>query len=169
MDQTAEFAEYVSVRWAALVRSAVLLGCPRQDAEDLVQSVLARCWASWSKVRDADNRDAYVHRVLVNTHIDSRRRRWWGELPAASVPESGADSEELSNVDVTDAVERALGGLSRVNRVVVVLRFYAHLSEQETAQVLNISPGTVKSRLSRALSQLSQDEHLTNSPDGTLP
>lgn len=169
MDRDDEFAEYVGVRWAALVRSAILLGCPRQDAEDLVQSALARCYASWAKVRDADSRDAYVHRILVNSHTDGRRRRWWGELPVANVPEHPSETDEQHRVDETDAVERALGGLSRIHRTVVVLRFYAHLSEWETAQVLNISQGTVKSRLSRALTQLSQDDHLTNTLDGSVP
>jgi RNA polymerase sigma-70 factor (sigma-E family) len=169
MDRDGEFAEYVAVRWATLVRSAILMGCPRQDAEDLVQSTLARCYASWARVRSADSRDAYVHRILVNSHLDSRKRRWWGEVPVADVPEYPSETDEEHRVDETDALERALGGLSRIHRTVVVLRFYAGLSERETAQVLNISPGTVKSRLSRALTQLSKDDHVTNTPDGSEP
>lgn len=168
MGRDEEFTEYVSGRWAALVRSAVLLGCSRHDAEDLVQSALARCYISWAKVREADHRDAYVYRVLVNSHTDSRRRRWWVERPAARVPERVLEADGVSNVDAADAVERALGGLSRTNRSVVVLRFFAHLSELETARALNISQGTVKSRLSRALLQLSRDEHLTDLRDGTV-
>lgn len=153
-------------RWPALVRSAVLLGCNPQEAEDLVQTALTRCYISWSKVSKADDRDAYVYRVLTNCHIDSRRRRWWGERPSAEPRERADPTDATANVDVVDAVQRALGSLSSANRVVVVLRVFAQLSEQQTAEVLGVARGTVKSRLSRALVQLSRSEHLTELPDG---
>ena len=81
-----------------------------------------------------------------------RRPRWcaatqWGKVSRAA-----------------DAARRALGNLSKPNREVVVLRYFVHLSEQQTARVLDIAPGTVKSRLSRALAQLSLDPHLTDLP-----
>jgi RNA polymerase sigma-70 factor (sigma-E family) len=167
MGRDEEFSQYVSVRWAALVRSAVLLGCSRPDAEDLVQSALARCYVAWGKVHDADNRDAYVYRVLVNGLRDSRRRRWWAERPSEHLPEHGDDTDENARVDVADVVERALGGLSEAHRSVVVLRYFAHLSERETALALKIAPGTVKSRLSRALTELSKSEHLADTPNGS--
>jgi RNA polymerase sigma-70 factor (sigma-E family) len=166
MDWDTEFTEYVAIRWAALVRSAVLLGCNVHDAEDLVQRALSRCYVSWPKVRTADNRDAYVYRVLVNAHADSRRRRWWGEQPSPLLPEQADEADEASKVDLADAVERALGRLSEANRSVVVLRYYARLSERETADALNISQGTVKSRLSRALTELSKSDHLADLADG---
>ena len=58
-----EFTEYVTARWPTLVRSAVLLGCTPSEAEDLVQSALERCLLKWNRVRAAEDRDAYVHRV----------------------------------------------------------------------------------------------------------
>jgi DNA-directed RNA polymerase specialized sigma24 family protein len=106
MDWDTEFTEYVAIRWAALVRSAVLLGCNVHDAEDLVQRALSRCYVSWPKVRTADNRDAYVYRVLVNAHADSRRRRWWGEQPSPLLPGQADEADEAANVDLADAVER---------------------------------------------------------------
>jgi len=69
-----EFTEYVTARWPTLVRSAVLLGCTPPEAEDLVQSALERCLLKWNRVRVAEDRDAYVHRVLVNCFRSSRRR-----------------------------------------------------------------------------------------------
>jgi DNA-directed RNA polymerase specialized sigma24 family protein len=73
-----EFSEYVAARWPRLVRSAVLLGCSAAEAEDVVQTALTRCLVSWSRVQRADDRDAYVHRVLINTFTSARRRRWTG-------------------------------------------------------------------------------------------
>jgi len=57
-------------------------------------------------------------------------------------------------------VHRAMAGLSRVNREVVVLRYFVQLSEAQTAAALGVPAGTVKSRLSRALASLAQDRHL---------
>lgn len=68
---------------------------------------------------------------------------------------------------MSDAIHRALGELSKVNREVVVLRYYAHLSERQTAEVLGIAPGTVKSRLSRALDRLADNNHLSDLAEGT--
>jgi RNA polymerase sigma-70 factor (sigma-E family) len=166
LDRDQEFSQYVGARWASLVRSAALLGCAPDDAEDIVQTALTRCYLAWSKVRDADNRDAYVYRVLVNTVRDSVRRHWRRERPTESPPDV-VESAQTDRVDVADAIERALGGLSHAHRDVVVLRYFAHLGERETALALKIPAGTVKSRLSRALSELSDNEHLTDLMDGT--
>jgi RNA polymerase sigma-70 factor (sigma-E family) len=157
----AEFSEYVSLRWARLVRSAVLLGCSPPEAEDVVQAALTRCLVSWAKVRRADDRDAYVHRVLINPFTSSRRRRWTGELPVAATPERLTD-DETASYDDADAVRRSLARLSPDQRTAVVLRYYAHLSEQQMANVLGVAPGTVKSRLSRALKLLADDPHLSD-------
>lgn len=103
--------------------------------------------------------DAYVHRVLINTFTSSRRRHWTGEHPTAVLPErSGPD--QTAGVDDSDALLRALDQLTSDQRTVVVLRYYAHLSEQQMAAVPGVATGTVKSRLSRALKNLSQDPQL---------
>ncbi|MFI5690325.1 SigE family RNA polymerase sigma factor [Kribbella sp. NPDC051586] len=159
-----EFTEYVTARWPTLVRAAVLLGCTPPEAEDLVQTALERCLVKWNRVRAADDRDAYVHRVLVNCFRSSRRRRWHGELPSAAIPESGG-GDRTADVDDSDAVMRALGRLPDDQRTAVVLRYYAHLNEQQMATVLGVAAGTVKSRLSRAVKALAQDPHLAELRD----
>lgn len=166
MDGEPDFSAYAAARWPALVRSAVLLGCAVAEAEDLAQTTLVRCYLAWPKVRRARDRDAYVYRILVNCHRDSHRRRWWAEKPTDRVPEL-ADPDRTAQVDTADAVARALARLSAVNREAVVLRYYAHLSEQQIAEVLRIAPGTVKSRLSRALAQLSTDADLADLNGGS--
>jgi RNA polymerase sigma-70 factor (sigma-E family) len=160
-----DFSAYAGARWAALVRSAIVLGCTLDEAHDLAQTTLIRCYTAWDKVQRADNPDAYVYRTLLNRHRDSRRRRWWGERPSATVPDRVL-ADETTRVDTTDAVHRALGNLSKVNREVVVLRYYANLSDREVAEVLGIAPGTVKSRMSRALHQLGTNPHLSDLPEG---
>ncbi|TDD20322.1 SigE family RNA polymerase sigma factor [Kribbella turkmenica] len=154
-----DFSEYVAARWPGLVRSAVLLGCTHAEAEDLVQTALERCLLKWSKVQAANDRDAYVHRVLINTFLSGRRRRWTGEKPTAVLPEY-AGIDQVNGIDDTDAVMRALDRLPSDQRTAVVLRYYAHLSEQQMATVLDVAAGTVKSRLSRAVKALAQDPNL---------
>ncbi|WP_328526933.1 SigE family RNA polymerase sigma factor [Kribbella sp. NBC_00359] len=154
-----DFSEYVAARWPTLVRSAVLLGCNHPEAEDVVQTALERCLLKWGKVRAADDRDAYVHRILINTFLSARRRRWHGERPSAVLPEY-AGLDQTTGVDDTDAVTRALDRLPGDQRTAVVLRYYAHLSEQQMASVLGVPAGTVKSRLSRAVKALAQDPDL---------
>lgn len=160
-DRNAEFGEYVAIRWTRLVRSAVLLGCTPPEAEDVVQAALIRCLVSWSKVKDADDRDAYVHRVLINTFTSTRRRRWVDERPVAAVPDA-AVLDATNALDEADALRRSLGRLSPDQRTAVVLRYYAHLTEQQMAVVLGVATGTVKSRLSRALKILADDTHLSD-------
>ena len=154
-----DFSEYVAARWPTLVRSAVLLGCSHPESEDLVQTALDRCLVMWNKVRAADDGDAYVHRVLINSFLSARRRRWHGERPSAVLPESPG-TDQTAGVDETDAVMRALDRLPTDQRTAVVLRYYAHLSEQQMASALGIATGTVKSRLSRAVKALAQDPNL---------
>ena len=159
LTRNSDFSEYVAARWPRLVRSAVLLGCSEAEAEDIVQTALERCLIHWRKVERANDRDAYVHRVLINTFTSSRRRRWNTETVVATVPDR-MGPDETEQVDHADAVLRSMDRLTHDQRAVVVLRFYAHFTEQQMAEALGIATGTVKSRLSRALKTLSDDPHL---------
>lgn len=159
MDRDEDFAAYVDARRARLVRSAVLLGCSYQEAEDVAQTALTNCYRAWDKVRRASDVDAYVYRVLVNSLRESRRRRWWGEHASSDVPDRpGADAADAMVVSAT--VRQALLRLRREDRAVLVLRFFVDLSERQVAAALDIPPGTAKSRVSRALAQLSSDSDL---------
>jgi DNA-directed RNA polymerase specialized sigma24 family protein len=74
--QDEDFAEFASGRWLTLARSAVLLGASHHEAEDLAQTVLMRCYVSWSKVSAADFPDAYVAPMVAGAAlgVSSRRR-----------------------------------------------------------------------------------------------
>jgi RNA polymerase sigma-70 factor (sigma-E family) len=154
-----DFDEYVAARRPTLVRAAVLLGCPQPDAEDVVQTALLKCFRSRRRVSRAEQPEAYVYRVLVNTLRDARARRWNDELPTEQLPDRATDEPDVAT---GLAVRRALAAMSADHREVLVLRYYADLSELETADVLLISPGTVKSRTSRALAALAADRNVSN-------
>jgi len=156
-----DFTEYVAARRTSLVRSAVLLGCPQPDAEDVVQAALLRCYRHWRRVERADQPEAYVYQVLVNSLRDAMGRRWTGEVPTGELPDAGHHDDPTTGL----AVRRALTAMSREHREVLVLRFYADLSERATADALRLPVGTVKSRTARALAALAADGNLSGSHD----
>ncbi|GAB3852380.1 hypothetical protein GCM10028801_03430 [Nocardioides maradonensis] len=165
MDTDAAFSEYAAARWPALVRTGVLLGCDAATAEDLAQQTLLRCYVKWAAVARATDRDAYVAKLQLNLLRQSRRRRWWGERATAEPPEREV-ADATSSVDDADAVSRALAQLPTAQREAVVLRHYLHLTEQQIASVTGVAPGTVKSRLSRALSALAASPDLAELREG---
>lgn len=156
MSDDDEFTTFAASRWPTLVRSAVMLGCSRPDAEDLVQTVLATVWQRWRRVHGADDPDAYVYRMLTHQLASIRRRRWWGERPTDPNTRvfEGAAPDDVAASDDRDLVVRALRSLPHDQRVVLVLRHVADLSEQQTAAVLGVAAGTVKSRASRGLAAI---------------
>jgi RNA polymerase sigma-70 factor (sigma-E family) len=153
----ADFAAYLAARQPSLLRTAYLLTGNRHDAEDLVQTAFAKLYLSWDKVRDQGSMDGYVRRILVNEHNSLWRRAW-------KKREHSADDAVLHALDTPhhDTTDDGVGAalwdvvqtLPRKARAVVVLRYYEELSEAETAAVLGISVGTVKSQASRALATL---------------
>ena len=167
----AAYAAYAEKAWATLVRAAVFLGAMPHEAEDLAQTTLVRCYTGWERVSNADNRDAYVYRMLLNCLRDARRTRWWKDRSDQDVTDrgttAGAAGDAAEAVAVADAVHRALDCLSKPNRDVVVLRYFVQLTEKQTADVLGVPPGTVKSRLSRSLAQLAANDHLLDLSGGS--
>lgn len=147
----AEFTEFVDASWPRLYRVAWLLLGDHGLAEDLVQTALARTYASWHQIRDTSAAGIYARTVLVNTATSwFRRRSWRRELPTEVLPEGAREDDATPRPDLA----RALAELPARQRAVVVLRFYEDLDVAECARVLGIAPGTVKSQTSHALSKL---------------
>ncbi len=153
------FRDYVTTRSGSLLRMAYLLTRNLADAEDLVQSALAKTYQAWDRIEDRAALDGYVRRAIVNTHISSWRRRRLEEYPTDEIPDQ-AVADHASDSVLQDTLRRALDRLPHRMRVAVVLRYYADMSEAEIAEFLGVSQGTVKSTVSRAVAKLRIDAEL---------
>ena len=153
----------------ALLRTAYLLTGNRADAEDLLQTALAKTYLAWDRIREREALDGYVRRVMVNTHTSRWRRRKVAEYPTDALPERGAGRDATEDLALHDALWAALAGLPKRQRATLVLRYYEDLSEAETAAVLGVSVGTVKSTTSRALMKLRDSSALRDDPRTALP
>ncbi|GAA5144029.1 SigE family RNA polymerase sigma factor [Nocardioides marinquilinus] len=149
----AEFAEFMAARGTHLYRSALLLTGRPHAAEDLAQATLARAYASWRRVRAADDPVAYVHRMLVNTFLSRRRRRSSTELPVAQTPDVAARPDGVDHADRL-ALLASLATLAPLDRAVVVGRYWEDRSLHETAVALGLTEAAVKNRSLRALRRL---------------
>ena len=153
-DLEEEFREFVAARSGALLRTAYLLvGGDRGHAEDLLQTALTKTYLAWKRLGGIEAVEPYARRVLVNTATSWWRRRWHGERPTAVLPERAGPDQHDQAID-RDLVWREVRELPPRQRAVLVLRFYEDLSEAQTADLLEISPGTVKSQTARALATL---------------
>jgi len=160
---SAEFSAFATSRWPGLVRLAFGLTGDRWAAEDLAQSALARAYVSWRRVSRADDPDAYLRRILVNTAHRRFRRRRVTEQPG-ELPERAVDGP-ADLVGERAALLAALRLLPDRQRTVVVLRYWADLTDAQIAATLGCSPGTVRSQLSRALGKLRENPSLAEGDD----
>jgi RNA polymerase sigma-70 factor (sigma-E family) len=150
----AEFTEYLAVRQPTLLRTAYLLTGDRHQAEDVLQTSLAKLYLAWDKVHDRGAVDAYVRRIMVNENNSLWRRAWKKrEWATDEVPE-GAPHHDAYDDGTNDQLWQVVQTLPPKARAVVVLRYYEQMSEAEVADALGISVGTVKSQCSRALAAL---------------
>lgn len=150
----AAFTSYLEARQPALLRIAYLLTGDRHQAEDLLQTSLAKLYLAWDRVRDHEQVDAYVRRIMVNENNSLWRRGWKRREYATDVlPDTSAVHDEYDEGRGA-AVWAMVRELPPRARAVLVLRYYEQLTEAETADVLGISVGTVKSQTSRALAAL---------------
>ena len=157
LDADSALTELFRGHYASLLRLAVLLADDHASAEDLVQDAFARMHRSWARLRDPDKALAYLRASIANG-ARSRLRRLrtarrhveppWPHVPSAE--ESAAGRAEHAEVLA------ALDGLPHRQRQVLVLRYYAELSEAEIAATLGISAGAVKSHAHRGIAALTR-------------
>lgn len=160
MGSSADIREYVVARGAALSRAAYLLTGDRHAAEDLVQETYVVMVRQWRRI-DSHNPDPYVRRIMYSRFVDGwRRGRGREETLVAEPSENGGWSRSLHSADPAGVVgdrlvlRDALLQLTPKQRAMLVLRFYEDLTEAQTAQVLGVSPNTVKSQTRVALQRL---------------
>lgn len=152
-----EFADFVAARYRALVRTGLLLTGDAGHAEDLAQSALIKTYLAWPRLREPANAESYARKVLTRLAIRAGQRRWRGEIAADQLPEPSVGHPAEATVgDLAVDVRRALAALPDSQRAVLVLRYFDDQSEADTARLLGISPGTVKSRAARGLAALRQ-------------
>ena len=147
-----EFRVYVAARMDQWRRTAYLLCRDWHAADDIVSITVGKVFEKWRMVSRADNPDAYAQRILTRTWLDERRRPWRREHARADLPDGPAVA--LEPVVDRDSLAVALGALQPRQRAVVVLRYYLDYSISETAAVLGIAEGTVKSQTTRGLETL---------------
>jgi len=148
-DPTREgFEEWVTARRAALLRTAYLLTGDAHDAEDLVQVTLLNAVPQWPRI--AANPEPYVRKILARESISRWRRRRWREVATDRIPDAPVEGPGAERV----VLQQALASLAPRQRAVIVLRYYEDLTEKETAAVLSISVGTVKSQARDGLGRL---------------
>ena len=150
------FEEFAAARLPALLRFAVVLTGERGLAEDVVQEVLLRAHQRWRKIGALDAPEHYVRRMIINEYL-SWRRRWSRIVPQANPPEPDVVRDHADTHTEREALRAELDKLPRRQRAVLVLRYYAGLSDSEIAEVLGCTAGTVRGYASRALAALRID------------
>jgi RNA polymerase sigma-70 factor (sigma-E family) len=149
-----EFAELVHACWAGLYRTAYLMLGDPNEAEDLVQTALAKTYANWRKVRSLDAAPGYARTTLVNTALSwFRKKSWRNERPTEVLPETAVEHGQHDHAERATVLD-ALAQLAPRQRAVVVLRYYEDLSVAQVAAALGVTEGTVKSQTSAAIDRL---------------
>lgn len=146
------FSEFMAARWAPLYRTAYLLTGDRYDAEDLLQSALARTCARWSSIRDKRAADAYVRQAMVHQMSRQWKRRG-RELTTDELPDpghAGGLDVRADHLALWDEIRK----LPPRMRATLVLRYVEDLTEADTAHELGCSIGSVKSQTHHALRRL---------------
>lgn len=119
--------------------SLVLHGSP--SAEDAAQETLVRAWRDLPRLRDPDRFGPWLHRLLIHACHDQLRRTRH-EIPAEELrPDHGAITDAIASFGEHDEIDRGLRRLTNDQRIVVVLRYYADLSEEDIAQALGVPAG----------------------------
>ncbi|MEV4098084.1 SigE family RNA polymerase sigma factor [Streptosporangium saharense] len=144
-----EFADFVAARGDALYRYGYVLTGNAQDAADLTQEALMRLGNAWPRIKKKDDPEGYVRTTMARLHI-SIWRRLRRERLVAAVPEGTHTDARPDETGLWDE----LRDLPPKQRAVLVLRYYEDLPDQEIADLLGISRGTVRSQASRALDKL---------------
>jgi RNA polymerase sigma-70 factor (sigma-E family) len=148
----AEFRVWAAGARPRLRRTAFLLSADWHLAEDLAQETLLRMYAVWRRVSRSGSPDAYARKTLVNLYRATLRRPSRREHVTEAVPDRA--TTQVGPHEDRDALLTALAGLGGSQREIVVLRYWEDMSVTEVAELLKLSPGTVKSQSSRALANL---------------
>ena len=150
------------------MRTAYLILGNRSDAEDAVQEAYLRAWKFRNALAKESSFKPWLYRVVVNS-CNSKLRQ---EIPhrdrrsGAEQLEDVTEEDTASRIALSYDVRRALGDLPAHLRIVIVLRYFADLSERDIAVAIARKPGTVKSRLNEARRRLAEHPALIDGSQG---
>jgi RNA polymerase sigma-70 factor (sigma-E family) len=150
----ADLERFLADRGDQLLRTAVLLTGSKQAGEDLLQAALERLLRHWQAIEG--NPEGYLRRTLYHLAADRWRQQsaWRRQLLLLRPGLAAPAADPFAAVDQRDSLVRLLRQLPPRQRAVIVARYWEQLSEAESAQVLGISVGTVKSATARGLRRL---------------
>ena len=148
-----EFTEWLNARQTSLIKAARAICFDSQNADDVLQEALTDIYKRWDKVRDYENLDGYVIRVMVSKHADLRRK-WARRAEESTIPWDASESL-LRDIDDSELViervlvQSALRSLSADQRAVLFLIYEYGLTIKEVAHQLELPVGTAASHLAR--------------------
>jgi len=142
----------------------------RALADDITQQIFLKLFTAIRQFRGDSEFTTWLYRLVVNACLDERRRRRrllpWGEMVAMKKPgERKPQEKQYARLEVTEAVQAAIGELKPKFRLPILLKYIEGLSYDEIASVMGCSKGTVASRLNRGHSQLAKRLSHLNNPE----
>ncbi|MFJ3881351.1 SigE family RNA polymerase sigma factor [Streptomyces sp. NPDC090077] len=147
--------ETYQAHYRSLLGLAALLLDDTASCEDVVQEAFIRVHSARNRVRDRDKTLAYLRQTVVNLSRSALRRRILGlKLLSKPMPDMASAEEGAYDQLERDDLIRAMRGLQRRQREVLVLRYFADMTEVQVAETLGISLGSVKAYGSRGIAAL---------------
>ncbi|RAJ88523.1 RNA polymerase sigma-70 factor (sigma-E family) [Streptomyces sp. PsTaAH-137] len=147
--------ETYRAHYRSLLGLAALLLDDTASCEDVVQEAFIRVHSARKRVRDPEKTLAYLRQTVVNLSRSTLRRRILGlKLLTKPMPDMASAEEGAYDLLERDALKKALKGLQRRQREVLVLRYFADMTEAQVAEALGISLGSVKAYGSRGIAAL---------------
>lgn len=147
------FDDYLRQRLPALLRYATVVTCDPHLAEDVVQEALARAQGKWRRIRELDQPEAYLKRMILNEFL-SWRRRWVRRRTDPLAEDLATVADPAGAVAQRHDLLALVAALPPRQRAVIALRFYEDRSDEEIADLLDCSLGTVRSLSSRGVASL---------------
>lgn len=147
--------ETYQAHYRSLLGLAALLLDDTASCEDVVQEAFIRVHSARNRVRDRDKTLAYLRQTVVNLSRSALRRRILGlKLLSKPMPDMASAEEGAYDRLERDDLIRAMRGLQRRQREVLVLRYFADMTEAQVAETLGVSLGSVKAYGSRGIAAL---------------
>ncbi len=142
-------------------RLAYRITLSHKDAEDIVQDVFLKLYYKLHQFEEKSKISTWIYRITLNTSIDSQRRfkKWKEEKPLHILTEKEMNMpkqnpNEHNATEIAELLNKAIAKLKRPFRTVLILRNFEDFTYEDIAEILQITSGTVASRLNRAYSKL---------------